>query len=163
LEMNSPPSTNLVAPDRHGALVRRRWWPVVSLVAIAASLISPTIRHQWALSIFRQRTEYTILYFNKPTTLPTSSAGHAPISFSFSITNQEARYVRYRYVVRASDGITGSHVLATGSRVLRAAHRWNVPLTVVPKCLLSPCYITVSLPSTHESIDFRVVLQPKGA
>lgn len=126
-------------------------------------MISPTIRHQWALSIFRQRTSFTILYFNKPSVLPTSSAGHAPISFSFSIANREGRDVRYRYVVRASDGITGSHLLATDSRLVLAGRGWKVPLTVVPRCLLSPCFIEVSLPTQHEAIDFRVVLKPKGA
>jgi hypothetical protein len=164
--MNSPPSTGLVAQDSYGMPVRRRWWPVISVVAVIAigtSLISPTIRHQWALSLFRQRTNFTILYFNEPATLPTSSAGHAPITFSFSIKNQEGRDVRYRYVVHASDGLTASHLLATGSKLVLAGRPWTVPLTVVPRCLLSPCYIKVSLPAQHEAIDFRVVLKPKGA
>lgn len=164
--MNSPPPNDLVADDRRNRQTRRRWWPIVcgmAVVAIGVSLISPTIRHQWALSVFRQRTNFTILYFNEPSELPTSSAGHAPISFSFTITNQEARTVRYRYVVRASDGFTGSHLLATDTKLVYADRRWAVPVTVVPRCLLSPCFIKVSLPRQHEAIDFRVVLKPKGA
>src|SRR6185437_7836862 len=119
MRYSPPPSANLVGQDRPATPVRRRWWPVILVVAVLAvggSMISPTIRHQWALSLFRQRTDFTILYFNDPSVLPRSSAGHAPISFSFSITNQEGRDVRYRYVVRASDGITESHLLATGSK-----------------------------------------------
>lgn len=164
--MNPPQSTNSAPQDLQGTPVRRRWWPVIAVAAIVAagaSLISPTMRHQWALSIFRQRTNFTILYFNEPSALPTSSAGHEPISFSFTITNQEGRDVRYHYLVRASDGFTASHVLARGSKLVRADRRWRVPLTVVPKCLLSPCFIKVSLPQQHEAIDFRVVLKPKGA
>ena len=82
----------------------RRWWPTVTalaLLAVGASLLSPYGRHQWALSLFRQPTPYTVLAFSRPTALPATAVANEPVGISFTVANHEGHAVDYRYELSA--------------------------------------------------------------
>ncbi len=133
-----------------------RWWLVIAPiagVALAASLILPAGRHEWALSIFRQPTPYTALSFDRAWALPTVIATGKPLSVTFVINNQEGRTLLYRYVVtETSPGLSATLVQATTS--IEAGRSSTVKVVIRPTCLASPCRIQVSLPGKPEKIDF---------
>jgi hypothetical protein len=143
----------------------RRWWPVVvplALIAVAASLILPAGRHQWALSLFRQPTYYTSLSFDKAWALPGTAAKGAPVVFSFSIGNHEGRAVAYRYLI--TEGPAGKgHAVGQSTRIVPPGATWTVAASVRALCTSSPCRVQVSLPGHPEIIDFLVALTAKRA
>jgi len=143
----------------------RRWWPTMTAVAalaVGASLLSPAGRHQWALSLIRQPTPYTVLFFDKPAALPTTAAIGKPITASFTVANHEGRRMDFRYVLSASSG-RSSRILAESTRSIPAGANWTVTRTFRPKCAISPCRIEVSLPGHPEKIDFLVSLETHRA
>jgi len=143
----------------------RRWWPVVApmaFIALAASLISPAGRHQWALSLFRQPTYYTTLSFNRAWALPSTAARGAPVTFSFSIGNHEGRAVTYRYLI--SEGPVGSgRSIKQSTKIIASGASWTVSAAVRAVCAGSPCRVEVSLAGRPEIIDFLVTLTAKRA
>lgn len=134
----------------------RRWWPVVTPIAvlgIVVSLLLPGGRHQWALSLFRQRTPYTALAFSDASRLPSRVSGNEPVKFGFSIANQEGQPVDYQYVVSVIKG-GHSHILGDATQIVAAGATWTVAASVKPACGSSQCTIEVSLPGHPEAIDF---------
>jgi hypothetical protein len=143
----------------------RRWWPVVAplaLIAVAASLISPAGRHQWALSLFRQPTYYTSVSFNKAWSLPNTAARGAPVTFSFNVSNHEGRALTYRYLITEGPAGKGP-ALGQSTRVVAPGATWTVSTSVRALCARSPCRIQVSLPGHPEIIDFLLTLTAKRA
>jgi hypothetical protein len=137
---------------------RRRWWLVLTglaVLAVGASLLLPAGRHQWALSLFRQPTRYTVLSFNHAPALPTTAAVNGPVAFSFTVGNHEGRAVDYRYVLTASGG-RSSRTLGGSAKIVAAGATWTVSAVVHPACGTSRCRIEVSLPGHPETIDFLV-------
>ncbi len=133
-----------------------RWWPVVTTVlvlAVGISLLVPSTRHQWALSLVRQPTPYTALSFDQPAALPTHVVEDRPISVSFTIGNQEGRSLVYRYVVQASstDGAAGE---TSGRAAVPNGGSRSISAVVRPACSTSPCQVQVSLPGYPVTIDF---------
>lgn len=153
-----------VPPGRTGQAQEpptRRWWPVLlplALVVIGISVYLPSGRHQWALSLIRQPTPYTILAFNHATVLPVQSVINQPITVSFAIGNREGHAVNYRYVLTQSPSRTVS-VLGQSGKTVAPGSTWNVTTTIRPSCRASPCRIQVSLPGHPEKIDFLVSLR----
>jgi hypothetical protein len=142
---------------------RRRWWPFVApiaLIAVGVSLLTPAGRHQWALSLFRQPTDYTALSFNKAWALPATAAWDAPLSVSFSVSNHEGRTIRYRYLLSETPGGESrtATTLKQSARVVPAGATWTVSTSVRPTCASSSCRVEVSLPGYPETIDFLVNL-----
>jgi hypothetical protein len=143
---------------------RRRWWPAVTAAAVLAigiSLLWPAGRHQWALSLIRQPTPYTVLSFNEAWTLPATAVVHQPIKVSFTVGNHEGRAVDYRYVLRESSS-QSSRVLKESARMVAANATWTVSVTVRLVRAATPCHIEVSLPGHPETIDFLVALKTRG-
>jgi hypothetical protein len=138
-----------------GTRGHRRWWPsltVLLVVAIGISLSIPAGRHQWDLSILRQPTRYTSLYFDHPASLPHQAQASQTIRFSFTIVNNEGRPVDYRYRVETSptDSPPGQELSTT----IPAARSESILVSMRPACTASPCRIRVSLDGYPESIDF---------
>jgi hypothetical protein len=136
----------------------RRWWPVLTplvVLLIAVSLLFPSGRHQWAVSVFRQPTDYTILSFSNPTTLPTTAHGGKTIKFDFGVVNREGRSIGYRYVLSVIRH-GHSYVLGKSTRMLAAGATWTIAATVRPACGRLPCRIEVSLPGYPETIYFNL-------
>jgi hypothetical protein len=141
----------------------RRWWifvaPVV-LIAVGISLLLPAGRHQWALSLFRQPTNYTALSFDRAWALPSRAAKNAPLSISFDIANHEGRAVRYRYVVsETSAGEAGTYqALGESARTVASGGTWSVSTSIRLSCTRSPCRVEVALPGHPETIDFLLTV-----
>jgi hypothetical protein len=122
----------------------------------------PGIRHQWALSLFRQPTDYTALAFNNASALPATAVRDEPVSISFSIANHEGRAISYRYVL--TETASGPPTtLQQSSRLVETGGTWTVATSVRPSCPGSRCRIQVSLPGHPETIDFLVTLTSKRA
>lgn len=139
----------------------RRWWPIMAAaaaIAVGLSLATPAGRHQWALSVFRQPTPYTALWFNQAWALPSNGARNEALPVSFAISNQQARAVTYRYVLRQVDPLNDTKTLGTAVRTVAAGHVWEVRVVVRLSCELSPCRVEVALPGHPETIDFQVIL-----
>ncbi len=144
----------------------RRWWPVITPIAVVAvglSLLFPAGRHEWALSLFRQREHYTVLSFDKVSTLPVVAVEAAPLHISFTIANLEGRTIRYRYVLSETRSGT-RHTLVTSARTLANGASWKVRTVIRPVCpLVSTCLIKVTLPGHPQSIDFFITLVPEAS
>jgi hypothetical protein len=140
---------------------KRRLWPVLAplaLLALSVSLISPVGRHQWALSLFRQPTYYTVLSFNKASALPTTAIADEPLPISFDIGNYEGRAITYRYVVSETGG-GKPQILQVASRMVTSGATMTVPTIVSPRYARSPCRVQVSLSGYPEKIDFLLTLK----
>ncbi len=140
---------------------RARWcWRVLAGAAGLASAISLLVaagRHQWALSLLRQPTRYTVLYFDRAAVLQDRVTPGQPVHFAFTVGNREGRALRYRYVISTYPlGSGGGRplLLAESAKLVPAASNWSVSVTVRPHCGSSPCRIQVSLPGHPEAIDF---------
>ena len=141
-----------------GTRRHRRWWPtltVLLVVAIGISLSFPAGRHQWDISILRQPTRYTVLYFDHPASLPHQVQASQTIAFSFTIVNNEGRSVDYRYMVRTSptDDPTQQEV---STATIPATRAESISVSLRPACAASPCRIQVSLAGYPETIAFLV-------
>jgi hypothetical protein len=135
---------------------------LVTAVLVVASLLSPWIRNEWALSLGRQATPYTQLGFNRGAALPVTSVRGEGIPISFAITNDEDKQVSYQYVVASGSG-TKLESLSSATKVVAAGASWDVDITVVPNCAESACRIQVSLPQQSESIDFMFTYSGKSS
>jgi uncharacterized membrane protein len=130
----------------------------VALVLITASVYLPSGRHQWALSLIRQPTPYTVLAFRQATSLPAQTVINQPVTVSFAVGNREGRAETYRYVLTESPAQTG-RALGQAAKRVAAGATWNVTAAIRPSCPSSPCRIQVSLPGHPEKIDFLVRLR----
>jgi hypothetical protein len=126
---------------------------LVTVALVVASLLSPWVRHEWALSLGRRDTLYTQLGFNNAVALPATAVRGKGIRISFAITNDEGKKIPYHYVVASGSG-TKLKSLGSGTKVVAVGASWDVNITVVPNCVQSPCRIQVSLPRQGENIDF---------
>ena len=83
------------------ALWRYIIFPLVGIFVIIglATAFSKPLRHQLALSIVRQPTLYTQLYFTDPGNLSGSLKVGQKNIFQFTLVNDENRAYRYTYVV----------------------------------------------------------------
>ena len=125
----------------------------VTAILVVASLLSPWVRHEWALSLERQNTPYTQLGFNSAVALPVTAVRGKGIPISFAITNDEGKQETYQYVV-ASGSSTKLKSLGSATKVVAKGASWDVNITVVPKCAASDCRVQVALPRQDESINF---------
>jgi hypothetical protein len=142
----------------------RRWWPILiplAVVAAGASLLWPSGRHQWAVSLLRQPARYTVLSFSDAAALPAAAVIDKPITVSFTVGNHEGRAVDYRYILSAAGG-ERSRILGESTRIVAAGAEWTVSTAVRPACGAPRCRIEVSLPGHPETIDFLVVLRGRG-
>jgi len=125
---------------------------ILILVAAAAAL-SKQFRHQLALSIVRQPTPYTQLYFPHPGTLPGKLKVDRKNTFQFAIVNDENRAVRYTYIVVLLHGSKSRHV-STATVTVSNGKTVTPSVTVVPKERNSRYQISVTLEGMNQSIHF---------
>lgn len=122
------------------------------LVAIAAAF-PRQLKHQWELSVVRQPTPYTQLYFTAPASIPSVLAAGQQNTFDFTIENDEGRAYRYTYVVTLQDSRARQQVsketvmVNSGERVTRA-------VTVDPTDKESRYLVSVTIPTLNQSIQF---------
>jgi hypothetical protein len=163
--LGRPGSGSAGQSDRDRESGARRWWPILAplaALAIGVSLLSPAGRHEWALSLFRQPTRYTVLSFDHAAALPATAATGEPITVSFTVGNEEGRVADYRYVISAAGG-RSSRILGESARTVAAGAMWTVTTAIRPACGIARCRIEVALPGHPETIDFLVALKAPGA
>jgi Protein of unknown function (DUF1616) len=123
------------------------------LVAAIGAAFPRQIKHQWELSVVRQPTPYTQLYFTAPASIPSVLAAGQQNTFDFTIENDEGRAYRYTYVVTLEDSRARQQVsketvmVNSGERVTRA-------VTVVPTDKESRYLVSVVIPTLNQSIHF---------
>lgn len=136
---------------------RWTWWlcgtGLLATILIVASMLSPWVRHEWSLSLFRQNDPYTQLAFDRAAALPVIVVHGEKILVSFSITNDEGKTVSYQYVVASGSG-SKLQSLTSSSMTVASGVTWNVNSNIIPKCETTTCRVQVSLPRQDETIDF---------
>lgn len=138
------------------------WWlcgaVLITAILVIASMLSPRIHHELALSLSRQNEPYTQLAFNQAQVLPVTVVSGQKVRVSFAVTNDEGKSMSYQYVVASGSG-TKLQSLSSSVGVVAAGATWNVNSTVVPKCETATCRVQVSLPQQGEKIDFIFIYQ----
>ncbi len=76
-----------------------------------------------------------------------------PVTFTFSVDNQEGRPVHYQYVLSVARR-DGFYILRESAKTVAAGATWTVTATVRLACGGSQCRIEISLPGHPEKIDF---------
>jgi hypothetical protein len=126
---------------------------VVIVILGVATASSKQFRHQVAISIVRQPTPYTQLYFTSPAALPEKLKADHKNTFEFTIENDEARTYRYTYVVTLED--SRSHLVVSKTAVTMSnGDRVTRLVTVAPKDRKSEYLITITLEGMNQSIHF---------
>lgn len=123
------------------------------LAAAVASMLSKSLRHQIALSIVRQPTPYTQLYFSHAGTLPEQLKIDQKNTFDFTIANDESRAYRYTYTVTLDDSRSHS-VVSTETVTIDDGGDVTRPVTVVPKDHKAKYLVTIALEGMNQSIHF---------
>jgi hypothetical protein len=109
--------------------------------------------HQLDISLVRQPTPYTQLFFNNPTALPSQLRVNRANKFAFTIVNDQGRSWLYRYTVTASTA-GSSTVAGRGSLTIRNGRSLTCTVAVVPKLRKSRYLVTVVLNAPDQSIHF---------
>ena len=138
-------------------------WVAVVVICIAAAAalgiaFPHQIAHQIALSVTRQPTPYTELYFSDPQSLPASLSLSAPNLFGFTVVNHEGHDTVYSYVVTLASSY-GSSTIAQGRIDLRNNMEATRLVNVRPTRRATEYWITVNLLGRIETIRFRGVSQ----
>jgi hypothetical protein len=126
---------------------------VFILVAAVAAVSSKSLRHQIALSIVRQPTPYTQLYFSHAGALPVRFKIGQKNSFDFTIVNNESRAYRYTYTVTLDDSRSHS-VVSIETVTIDDGGEVTRPVTLVPKDHKANYLVTIALEGMNQSIHF---------
>jgi hypothetical protein len=148
-----------VPTSAHRTLV----WVATAVICVAAAAalgiaFPHQIAHQIALSVTRQPTPYTELYFSDPQSLPSSLSLSAPNLFGFTVVNHEGHDTVYSYVVTLASSY-GSSIIAQGRIDLKNNMSATRPVNVRPTHSATEYVTTVSLQGRFETIHFRGVSQ----
>lgn len=136
-----------------------RWWIGIGLgVAIIVipcftAAFSRSFRHQIYISIVRQGTPYTQLYFASPVKLPTQLKVGKKNIFDFTIRNNENRTYRYTYTITLEDSRSRT-VVSSDTVTVSDDDNATREVAVTPKDRNSKYLITVALDGMNQSIHF---------
>jgi hypothetical protein len=129
---------------------------VLTLIGIAGLLaifFPVQFNHQLDISVFRQPTPYTQLFFSDPTTLPKKlEVGHAN-KFSFTVVNDQGHPATYRYIVTIT-GAKLQKVASQGSFTLGDSQSITRTVAVVPTARKTQYLVKVMLSGTVDFIQF---------
>jgi hypothetical protein len=135
----------------------------VALFAVAAVLVlggltalawgSAAVRRQISLSVTRQPTPFTELYFTDHTNLPAFLSTSYTNEFAFTIGNHEGEALSYPYVVTAKSS-QATTTLATGTVKVDSGRSVRVPVSFLAPEPATQYVITVQLSGHPELIHF---------
>ena len=126
---------------------------LIGIVGLLAIIFPAQFKHQLDISVFRQPTPYTQLFFGDPTTLPKKlEVGHAN-KFSFTVINDQGHAATYRYVVTIT-GAKLQKVASQGSFTLGDSQSITRAVAVVPTARKTQYLVTVTLSGTADFIQF---------
>jgi hypothetical protein len=153
-------STNITSVSAELPAKRRRKRTAIAILLFAVALITwlaatfpKQVRHQIEISLFRQPTPYTQLFFTQPDSLPSQLRIDRPNKFSFTIVNDEERPENYGYSVILST-VGSRSVAKAGSLFVASGDSTARTITVVPRARRSRYQITVVLDAGGQSIHF---------
>lgn len=132
---------------------------LVIVVLIAAGIAVYQVRNTRVFvdATTHQPERYTELYFNDPTTLPSTVARGTKLSVGFSAHNVEARGMNYTYTI--SYITNKGAVLATEQGGFRLSNGSSKTITndiTIPKTYSGAAEIQVELTNINQSIHFWV-------
>jgi hypothetical protein len=151
------PADPVAAAPAEGSRRHWRWW-LIGLVVLAAGALGiayrHTVGHQIAISVSRQSTAFTQLYFTQPDALPKRLVAPGPDSFSFTIANSEGHSTNYAYTVTLGGPLSFS-VVSKGT--LRVADGGSIAKTIdlFPASSMTDYEVTVTLGAGDEVIHFQ--------
>jgi hypothetical protein len=153
----SRPASHRVGPPSSRAKIRWRVGIGIGLMVIAIfcalAAFSTQFRHQVEISVVRQGTPYTQLYFASPTKLPTELKTDKNNTVGFTIENDEGHAYRYTYIVTLDDFRSGA-VTSKDTVAIGDGDRATSQIVVTPKDRKSKYLITISLEGMNQSIHF---------
>jgi hypothetical protein len=148
------------APSRSGNPGKPVWWRaavvvlmLVGILGIFAIVFPSQFKHQLEISVVRQPTPYTQLFFSDPATLPKKLTVGRANKFSFTVINNEGHTQSYHYTVT----ITGAKlrkVASEGSLTLGDGQSITRTAGVEPPSRGLQYRIEVALTGTADFIQF---------
>jgi hypothetical protein len=153
--LGSPHDRPRSSNPRKARRVRRPFIVMLSSAGLLAALYvaSPQqFAHQIEISVIRQPTPNTQLFFSDPGAIPSRLRRDLPNRFAFTITNDEGRASLYHFAVLMNTAGSSTTVVANGS--LRLADQGTATRTIalVPKKRRHRYLITVVLNGSGQSI-----------
>ena len=142
-------------------MVSRKYRVALVAIAVVLALVgltafawrSPAVRRQISLSVTRQPTPFTELYFTDHTNLPAILSTSDSNQFAFMIGNHEGKALSYPYVVTAKSS-HGTTVLVTGRVNVGSGRSVRVPVSFLASEPATQYVITVQLSGHPELIHF---------
>ena len=125
----------------------------VALIAGLFTAFPKQFMHQIEISLIRQPTPYTQLFFSHPTALQARLHVDRPNKFAFTIINDEGRSELFNYSVMVSTA-KSVNVTRRGSLTIRNGGSVTRLVAVVPRSRKSRYLITVVLDANGQSIHF---------
>jgi len=126
---------------------------LIGIVGIFAICFPAQFKQQLEVSVLRQPTPYTQLFFSTPTALPQKLEVNHVNKFSFTVINNQGRSGTYRYTVTITGGKL-QKVASQGSFVLGDSQSVTRIVGVVPKSRGTQYLIKVTLSGTADFIQF---------
>ena len=155
--LRSPHDLLRPSRPRRARSIRRSFIVMLSFAGLLAVIFVASPRqfvHQIEISVIRQPTPYTQLFFSDPGAVPSTLRLDRPNKFTFTIVNDEGRSSLYHFAVMTNTPGSPATVVANGS--LRLDDRGTGTRTVafVPKKRRHRYLITVVLDGSGLSIHF---------
>lgn len=125
----------------------------VVVIGVFVLIFPKQVEHQLAISVVRQQTPYTQLYFDNPAALPARLTLNRSNEFSFTIANDRGHSETYHYIVTISREKSLT-IVRRGSVQITNNGKITYTMAVVPRTRRSKYLVTVILAGTSQSIHF---------
>lgn len=142
---------------RKARRIRRSCIVMLSSAGLLVALFAASPRqfvHQIEISVVRQPTPYTQLFFSDPSTIPGTLRLDRRNKFAFTIVNDEGQSSLYHFAVAVSTTGVSTWVAANGSLRLDDGGIGTRTVAFVPKKRRHRYLITVVLDGSGQSIHF---------
>ncbi len=107
------------------------------------------------LSLLPKQQSFTELYFQDPNNLPQSYQPGIPLSFSFSLHNEENRETQTPFTVIVTNH-TGTKIVDLSTAVLKPNQSQSFTEQITINALATRSAVSVNLPDKNQSIHFWV-------
>ena len=130
---------------------------MLSSAGLLAALFAASPRqfvHQIEISLIKQPTPYTQLFFSDPSAIPGTLRLDRPNKFTFTVVNDEGQSSFYHFAVAVNTAGLSTTVVAIGSLQLDDGGTGTRTVAFVPKKRRHRYLITVVLDGSGLSIHF---------
>lgn len=156
--LRSPHDQLRSSRPRKARRIRRPFIVMLSFAGLLAALFVASPQqfvHQIEISVIRQPTPYTQLFFNDPNAIPSRLRLDRPNRFTFTIVNDEGQSSLYHFTVMMSTARSSITVVANGSLRLDDEGIGTRTVAFVPKKRRHRYLIYVVLAGSGLSIHFH--------